>query len=69
VRPLAPSQAADPESFEQGRAAAADCFAMVADDARAEGRAEERGRIAGWLIDQGATDLGIRVLDLEDELR
>lgn len=69
MRPLAPSQARDPESFEQGRASAAELFSMLEDDARAEGRAEERGRIAGWLLELGETDLALRVLDLEDELR
>lgn len=68
TRIFAPAQAADPESFEQGRAAAADLFPMVEQDARIEGRSEERGRIAGWLLELGETDLALRALDLEDEL-
>lgn len=64
--PLTPSQAADPVSFMQGHDVAANLYPMIADDGRAEGRAEERGLIAGWLLEQGHTDLGIRLLDYAD---
>lgn len=65
--PLAASQAADPESFQQGQAAAAGLFPLVEDEARAEGRSEERGRIAGLLLERGHDALALELLDLGDK--
>jgi hypothetical protein len=66
-RPLAASQAACPASFEQGRDVAASMYPVVHEDGKAEGQAEARGQIAGWLLELGATDLAIKLLNYEDE--
>lgn len=67
MKTLAPSQAVCPISFEQGRAAAANLYEMVAEEGRVEGRAEERGRIAGLLLERGETDLALELLDHADK--